>query len=83
MFYVWWIGLISVALWVSIVVFIWAVQTGQFSDQTRARYLPLRDEFFLPQADNPSKLPMGFYTMLSVIGMCFIINISILLIVIF
>jgi cbb3-type cytochrome oxidase maturation protein len=43
-YYLSWIVLIVVSLWVSLVAFLWALRTGQFSDQTRARYLPLSDE---------------------------------------
>lgn len=29
---------------ISIIVFVWALRNGQFRDQARARYLPLRDD---------------------------------------
>ncbi len=38
-----WFLLIVVSLWLSVVAFIWGLRSGQFSDQDRARYLPLRD----------------------------------------
>jgi len=36
--------LIVVSLWVSLAGFLWALKEGQFSEQERARYLPLRGE---------------------------------------
>ena len=38
-----WFFLIAFSLWLSVVAFIWGLRSGQFSDQDRARYLPLRD----------------------------------------
>ncbi len=43
MFYMLWIVLIIVTLVASIGLFIWAFRSGQFSEQGRARYLPLRE----------------------------------------
>ena len=67
MFYIWWIGFIAAGLWVSIGAFLWAIQSGQFSDQTRARYLPLRDETFQQPVLNPSRLPKEVYALLGVV----------------
>jgi cbb3-type cytochrome oxidase maturation protein len=39
-----WIVLTAIGIAASILVFIWAIKSGQFSDQGRARYLPLCDE---------------------------------------
>ena len=69
MFYVWWIVLIAAALWVSPAVLIWAIQTGQFADQARARFLPLRDELPQPPVKNPSKLSLEVYALLVVIAL--------------
>ncbi|BBO68938.1 hypothetical protein DSCA_28680 [Desulfosarcina alkanivorans] len=44
MYYPYFIAYISIGLTISLVVFYWAFRTGQFSDQQRARFLPLRDE---------------------------------------
>lgn len=44
MYFPYFIAYISIGLIVSLVVFFWAVKSGQFKDQQRARYLPLRDE---------------------------------------
>lgn len=39
-----WLYLIVISLGVSIVAFLWAYRSGQFSDQDRARYLPLGED---------------------------------------
>jgi cbb3-type cytochrome oxidase maturation protein len=39
-----WLGLVTISLGLSLVAFVWAVRTGQFGEQQRLRYLPLRDE---------------------------------------
>ena len=71
LFYVWWIGLTAAAIWVSIAAFVWAVQTGQFSDQERARYLPLRNENLTPPAqhEQPGRLSAEVYALMVVLGL--------------
>ncbi len=44
MYYLYFISYMVAGLAVSLVVFIWALNNGQFKDQQRARYLPLKDE---------------------------------------
>jgi cbb3-type cytochrome oxidase maturation protein len=48
MYYPYFIAYITIGLTISLVVFYWSFKTGQFTDQNRARYLPLRDD-----ADQP------------------------------
>ena len=48
MYFSGWIGLIVITLWLSLGAFLWALQSGQFSDQGRARYLALRDDLPAP-----------------------------------
>jgi cbb3-type cytochrome oxidase maturation protein len=44
MYYPYFIAYITIGLTLSLVVFYWAFKTGQFGDQQRARYLPLKDD---------------------------------------
>jgi cbb3-type cytochrome oxidase maturation protein len=44
MYFPYFIAYIGIGLTISLVVFFWAVKSGQFKEQQRARYLPLRDE---------------------------------------
>jgi cbb3-type cytochrome oxidase maturation protein len=43
MYFPTWIMLVAISLFISLVAFVWGVSSGQFADQGRARYLPLRD----------------------------------------
>ena len=43
-YYVGWLYLVVVSLLVSLAAFIWGLRSGQFSDQDRARYLPLGED---------------------------------------
>jgi cbb3-type cytochrome oxidase maturation protein len=44
MYFPYFIAYIIIGLSISLLVFFWAVKSGQFQDQQRARFLPLRDE---------------------------------------
>jgi len=69
MFYLGWIALTATGVLVSIAVFVWAVRSGQFSDQGRARFLPLSDEIPNPRVADPSKLSIEVYVLMGVFGM--------------
>jgi len=44
MYFPYFIAYIVIGFSISLLVFFWAVKSGQFQDQQRARFLPLRDE---------------------------------------
>jgi len=69
MFYLGWIVLTLTGISVSIAAFLWALRTGQFLDQGRARYLPLRDELPMPKGASPSRLPVEVYVLLFAFGL--------------
>lgn len=48
MYFPYFISYMVVGLAISLVVFIWALNNGQFKDQQRARYLPLKDDEEMP-----------------------------------
>lgn len=50
MYYPYFIAYIGIGLSISLLVFYWAFRTGQFNDQQRMRFLPLRDEIDRPAA---------------------------------
>jgi cbb3-type cytochrome oxidase maturation protein len=64
MVYLGWIVLVSVSLWVSLLAFVWALRSGQFADQGRARYLPLADEAPLTPVRRPMRLPLEGYALM-------------------
>jgi cbb3-type cytochrome oxidase maturation protein len=65
--YPYWISLVTISLSVSLVAFVWALRDGQFSDQGRARFLPLSDEFPRQPVEYPSKLTLEAYVLLSIV----------------
>jgi cbb3-type cytochrome oxidase maturation protein len=46
--------LVASTIWIGLLAFFWALDNGQFSDQNRARYLPLTDEI----QEGPAELPV-------------------------
>lgn len=70
--YTCWISLVTVSLWVSVAAFVWALRSGQFADQGRARYLPLSDELLPLSGKHPPKLTAGAYVLLSIIILGFL-----------
>jgi cbb3-type cytochrome oxidase maturation protein len=72
MFLLSWVLLIAAGLLISLGAFFWALRSGQFSDQERARYLPLGDGFPLPAVENPSRLSREVYALFFVAGLGFL-----------
>jgi nitrogen fixation-related uncharacterized protein len=62
-FYAAWLTLIAAGVGASIAALFWALKTGQFSDQGRARYLPLTDEIDAPPAADARRLPSEVYAL--------------------
>lgn len=44
MYFPYFVAYIVIGISISLLIFFWAVRSGQFHDQQRARYLPLRGE---------------------------------------
>ena len=63
-----WIALVAISLGISLFAFLWAMRTGQFSDQGRARYLPLADSLRSSVPKNPARLPAEVYVLLGIAG---------------
>jgi cbb3-type cytochrome oxidase maturation protein len=68
MFYLEWLLLTGAGLGVSIGFFIWALRSGQFADQGRARYIPLSDAGPQSAAPAPSRLCPEVRVCLFIIG---------------
>jgi cbb3-type cytochrome oxidase maturation protein len=67
-YYLPWLLLVMVSLSAALGGFLWALRNGQFSDQQRARYLPLRDMLPLrgPVQGNPVYPKIIFVSLLAV-----------------
>jgi len=66
MYYSGWLSLIAISLAVSLIAFVWALRSGQFTDQGRARYLPLSSEPSLTPLEKPVRRPWELYALLAV-----------------
>jgi cbb3-type cytochrome oxidase maturation protein len=78
-----WITLVILSLGISLLAFLWALRNGQFSDQARARYLPLTEGRSPSSPKNPGKITVEVYVLLGIagialIGICFSIILSVL-----
>jgi nitrogen fixation-related uncharacterized protein len=62
-FYAAWLTLIAAGVGASIAALFWALKTGQFSDQGRARYLPLTDKIDASPAADARRLPSEVYAL--------------------
>jgi cbb3-type cytochrome oxidase maturation protein len=63
-----WITLVTLSLGISLLAFLWALRNGQFSDQARARYLPLAEDHPLSSPKNPGKITVEVYVLLVIAG---------------
>ena len=80
MYYLPWVLLVVISLWASLAAFFWGLKSGQFSDQTRARYLPLRDECLGPGLKNPAKASPAVYLLFGILGLgCLILAFTLFL----
>ncbi|MGC1402093.1 MAG: cbb3-type cytochrome oxidase assembly protein CcoS [Thermodesulfobacteriota bacterium] len=70
-----WVILIAFSLWVSLLAFFWGLQSGQFSDQDRARYLPLRDSLPQRMVKDPARLTIEVYVLMS-IGVLMVVGLT-------
>ena len=61
-----WLALVIASLWISLIGFVWGLNSGQFSEQARVRYFPLRDQNAPAPACNPAKLTVEVYVLLSI-----------------
>jgi len=73
-YYAGWLFLVAVSLSVSLVAFIWALRAGQFSDQERARYLPLGKDLLSEPITPLSRAKRRVHTiaLCLIVAMCFI-----------
>jgi cbb3-type cytochrome oxidase maturation protein len=67
-YYLPWVLLIVASVWVSLAGFLWAFKSGQFSDQDRARYLPLRGEVLPSPVKDPAKISREVYVLIVLAG---------------
>ncbi|MGD0230217.1 MAG: hypothetical protein ABSC19_07650 [Syntrophorhabdales bacterium] len=63
-----WFSLMIAGLVASVVLLLWGVRSGQFADQERARYLPLRDAETPVQGHSPGALGPEVYALVGLMA---------------
>jgi len=63
-----WLALVTISLAVSLAAFIWGIGSGQFTEQTRARYLPLRDLYPADRDGEAVRPSRGIFVLLTIIA---------------
>ena len=70
MYYPFFIAYMAAGFILSLVVFFWALNSGQFKDQQRARFLPLQNDLQAQPARIPRFARIQTYALLSLVGLC-------------
>jgi cbb3-type cytochrome oxidase maturation protein len=70
MYYPYFIAYMAAGFIISLVVFFWALNSGQFKDQQRARFLPLHNDRQSQPLKTPRFARIQTYALLSLVGLC-------------
>jgi cbb3-type cytochrome oxidase maturation protein len=68
MYFPYFVSYMAAGLIISILVFLWALKSGQFKDQQRARFLPLYGEVEEEPARKSKSGRLGAYVLLFIVG---------------
>ncbi len=68
MYFPYFVSYMAAGLIISILVFIWALKSGQFKDQQRARFLPLYSDVEAQAARKSKSGRLGAYVLLCIVG---------------
>ena len=70
MYYPYFIAYMAAGFIISLVVFFWALNGGQFKDQQRARFLPLQNDLQTKPAKVTRFVHIQTYALLTLVGLC-------------
>ena len=70
MYYPYFIAYMAAGFIISLVVFFWALNSGQFRDQQRARFLPLQNDLQQPPARVPRFARIQTFALLTLVCLC-------------
>jgi cbb3-type cytochrome oxidase maturation protein len=70
MYYPYFIAYMAAGFIISLVVFFWALNSGQFKDQQRARFLPLQNDLQTQRAKVPRFARIQTYGLLTLVCLC-------------
>lgn len=68
MYFPYFVSYMAAGLIISILVFLWALKSGQFKDQKRARFLPLYGDTEAEAAIKSKSGRLGAYVLLCIVG---------------
>ena len=70
MYYPYFIAYMAAGFIISLVVFFWALNSGQFKDQRRARFLPLQNDLQTKPAKAPRFARIQTFALLTLVCLC-------------
>ena len=70
MYYPYFIAYMAAGFIISLVVFFWALNSGQFKDQQRARFLPLQSDLQTKPAKVPRFARIQTFALLTLVCLC-------------
>ena len=70
MYYPYFIAYMAAGFIISLVVFLWALNNGQFKDQQRARFLPLQNDLRPQPAKVPRFARIQTFAMFTLVCLC-------------
>ena len=70
MYYPYFIAYMAAGFIISLVVFFWALNNGQFKDQQRARFLPLQNDLQTKPAKVPRFARIQTFALLTLVCLC-------------
>jgi cbb3-type cytochrome oxidase maturation protein len=70
MYYPYFIAYMAAGFIISLVVFFWALNSGQFKDQQRARFLPLQNDLQTQAAKVPRFARIQTFALLTLVCLC-------------
>ena len=70
MYYPYFIAYMAAGFVISLVVFFWALNSGQFKDQQRARFLPLQNDLQTKPTNVPRFARIQTFALLALVCLC-------------
>lgn len=78
MYYPYFIAYMAAGFLISIVVFIWALNNGQFKDQQRARFIPLENDLKTGPVKKPRFARIETIALFSLVCACLLCSVAII-----
>jgi cbb3-type cytochrome oxidase maturation protein len=79
MYYPYYLAYMSAGFLISILVFIWALNSGQFKDQQRARFIPLEDDLKTEPAKASRFARIQTIALFSLVGICLSCSLAVIM----